>query len=124
MSRKIKQAFERGDLFSNKCPSREVMKAVTNKWGGLIILALSHGETKRFSELRRQIQGISEKMLIQNLRTLEEMGFVHREAYDVIPPYVEYSLTPLGMELSHYVLDLKEWIEVNIFKIFGEEVFG
>lgn len=122
MSRKIKISFEKGDLFSESCPSREVLKSVTNKWGGLIILALSHGETKRFSELRRQISGVSEKMLIQNLRTLEEYGFIKRVAYDIIPPYVEYSLTPLGLEISPYVLDLSEWVENNLLKILKKNI--
>lgn len=117
MARKIKQAFDKGDLFSDQCPSRDVLKKVTNKWGGLIILALSNGEVKRFSELRRQIKGISEKMLIQNLRDLEEYGLIERVAYDVIPPYVEYSLTQIGLELSDYVLDLSEWIENNLNRL-------
>lgn len=109
--------FEKGDLFSDKCPSRDILKHVTSKWALLIFLALSDGEIKRFSELRRKISGISEKMLGQTLKSLEEDGFVKRVAYEVVPPYVEYSLTKVGIELSTRVINLTDWIEENIVKL-------
>ena len=110
---KLKQKFDRGDLFSDQCPSREVLSHVTSKWGVLIFFALSEGEVKRFSELRRQIKGISEKMLTQTLKLLEQDEFILRTPYDVIPPYVEYSLTKKGLEVAKHVIGLAEWIEAN-----------
>jgi DNA-binding HxlR family transcriptional regulator len=94
------------------CPSRIVLDHVTSKWGVLVLIALSGG-TLRWGELRRQVQGISEKMLAQTLRTLEGDGFVHREAQPVIPPRVDYSLTGRGRELSGLLLPLMEWIVAN-----------
>src|ERR1700691_896062 len=94
------------------CPSRIVLDHVTSKWGVLVLIALSGG-TLRWGELRRQVQGISEKMLAQTLRTLEGDGFVHREAQPVIPPRVDYSLTGRGRELTGLLLPLMEWIVAN-----------
>ena len=94
------------------CPSRIVLDHVTSKWGVLVLIALSSG-TLRWGELRRHVQGISEKMLAQTLRTLERDGFVHREAQPVIPPRVDYSLTDRGRELAALLLPLMEWIVAN-----------
>ncbi len=106
----------RGDVFSNKCPSREVLKHVTSRWGVLVLIAL-HEETLRFSELRRKICGVSEKMLSQTLQWLESDGLVERHAYPVVPPHVEYTLTPLGKEVEQHVAALADWIEGNIDRI-------
>lgn len=75
------------------CPSRLVLEHVTSRWGVLVLAALLE-RSYRFSELRREIGGVSEKMLAQTLQTLERDGFVHRDAKPVIPPRVDYSLTP------------------------------
>lgn len=106
----------RGDVFSDACPSREVLRNVTSRWGVLILVAL-RGGTHRFSDLRRKIKGISEKMLAQTLQTLEQDGFVLRVAHPVIPPHVEYSLTPVGQEVSQRVEDLANWIEQSLPQI-------
>src|SRR3954466_4482244 len=98
------------DVFSPDCPSRLVLEHVTSRWGVLVLAALIDG-TRRFSELRRTVGGVSEKMLAQTLQTLERDGFVHREAYPVIPPRVEYSLTPLGKEAADQVWGLARWAE-------------
>src|SRR5689334_25335395 len=90
------------------CPSRTVLEHVTSKWGVLILVALVDG-TLRWSELRRRIQGVSEKMLAQTLQTLEADGLVHREARPVIPPHVDYSLSSLGSDLVKRLLPLLEW---------------
>jgi DNA-binding HxlR family transcriptional regulator len=97
-------------VFAANCPSRTVLDHVTSKWGVLILLALSDGTLLRWSELRRRIEGVSEKMLAQTLRTLETDGLVARDAKPVVPPYVEYSLTPLGTELAQRLLPLMDWI--------------
>lgn len=94
------------------CPSRTVLDHVTSKWGVLVIIALSDG-THRWSALRRVVQGVSEKMLAQTLRTLEADGLVHREARPVVPPHVEYRLTDRGHELAAHMLPLMGWITAN-----------
>lgn len=103
----------KGDLFAEKCPSRQVLNHVTSRWGVLILVALMEG-THRFSQLRRRIGGVSERMLAQTLQYLENDGFILRTAYPVVPPHVEYSLTPLGREVSGRVKVLADWIEDNI----------
>ena len=106
----------RGNLFAEKCPSRQILTHVTSRWGVLILVALLDG-THRFSELRRRIGGVSERMLSQTLQWLEADGFVLRIAYPVVPPHVEYSLTPLGREISEQVRQLTDWIEENLGRI-------
>lgn len=109
----LAERLARGDVFAEACPSREVLRNVTSRWGVLILVAL-RGGTHRFSDLRRKINGISEKMLAQTLQTLEQDGFVLRVAHPVIPPHVEYSLTPVGQEVSQQVEDLADWIERSL----------
>jgi len=92
------------------CPSRVVLDHVTSKWGFLVLLALAEGDAPRWSELRRRVQGVSEKMLAQTLRTLESDGLVARDARPVVPPHVEYSLTPLGTELAVLLTPLMDWL--------------
>lgn len=108
--------MQRGALFSANCPSREVLKHVTSQWGVLVLVALLAG-MHRFSDLRRKVGGVSEKMLAQTLQALESDGFVLRTSYPVVPPHVEYSLTPLGTEVAARVEVLADWIEENIAPI-------
>lgn len=108
--------LELGDLFAEQCPSRRVLKHVTSQWGVLVLVALLAG-THRFSELRRKLGGVSEKMLAQTLKHLEGDGFVLRNALPVIPPHVEYSLTPLGTDVAGHVRTLADWIEANYPRI-------
>lgn len=107
---------KRGELFAVSCPSREVLRHVTSQWGVLVLRALLAG-THRFSDLTRRIEGISEKMLTQTLRALENDGFVRRKSYPVVPPHVEYSLTTLGAAVAEHVDVLAEWIELNLTAI-------
>ena len=104
------------NLYAAECPSREVLDHVTSTWGSLILVLLSK-KTYRFSELRKEIGGISEKMLAQTLQTLEKDGFVNRKAYPVIPPKVEYSLSPLGKEVAARVSELTFWVEKNLKQV-------
>jgi DNA-binding HxlR family transcriptional regulator len=94
------------------CPTRTVLDHITSKWGVLILSALSE-RPRRWGELRRVVQGVSEKMLAQTLRTLEGDGFVRRDAQATIPPRVEYSLTSRGIELAARLRPLMEWIADN-----------
>ncbi|MGE4799154.1 winged helix-turn-helix transcriptional regulator [Yersinia hibernica] len=110
------EQVRRGELLNANCPSREVLKRVTSRWGVLVLIALSN-ETLRFSALRRKIGGVSEKMLAQTLQNLEEDGFVDRIAYPVVPPHVEYKLTPLGREVQEQVEGLALWLEENLPRI-------
>lgn len=103
----------RGDVFADQCPSRAILSHVTSRWGVLVLVALLGG-THRFSTLRRKITGISEKMLAQTLQILEGDGFVERISYPVVPPHVEYNLTPMGQQISKKVEGLADWIELNL----------
>jgi len=119
MSEKMSEKFSRGELLNVNCPSREVLKRVTSRWSVLIFLALRNNRL-RFSELRRAVGGISERMLAQTLRHMEEDGFVERIAYNVVPPHVEYCLTPLGRELEGQVVGLADWLELNVDRILAQ----
>jgi DNA-binding HxlR family transcriptional regulator len=100
------------------CPSRVVLDHVTSKWGVLVLIALAD-RTLRWGELRRAVEGVSEKMLAQTLKTFEQDGLVSRDARPVVPPHVEYSLTPLGVELVGHLLPLMEWLVANAPVILG-----
>lgn len=104
------------DVFDMNCPSRAVMEHLSSRWGVLIQIMLLREGTMRFSELRRAIGGVSEKMLAQTLQTLERDGVVSRFVHPVIPPHVDYSLTELGEQAAravHALFDLiaDRWTE-------------
>ncbi|HEX8539719.1 MAG TPA: helix-turn-helix domain-containing protein [Cystobacter sp.] len=111
-----RKAKEQGNVLAPMCPSRGVLEHVTSRWGVLVLVCLLE-DTHRFSELRRKVGGVSEKMLAQTLHALERDGFVLREAYAVIPPRVDYSLTPLGREVAERVESLVDWIEDNLERV-------
>jgi DNA-binding HxlR family transcriptional regulator len=113
---KLLGKMQRGEVFAVECPSREILKHVTSRWGVLVLVALREG-TRRFSDLRRKIGGVSEKMLAQTLQQLELDGFIDRVSHPVVPPHVEYSLTPLGEDIGKQVESLTDWIEINLPKI-------
>ncbi|KQX59231.1 MULTISPECIES: helix-turn-helix domain-containing protein [unclassified Streptomyces] len=96
-----------------QCPARLVLEHVTSRWGVLILISLRE-RSYRFSELRRHVGGVSEKMLTQTLQTLERDGFVHRDAKPVIPPRVDYSLTALGEEAARQVWELARWTDLRV----------
>ena len=100
----------RGSGGEAMCPHRLVLEHVTSRWGVLVLIRLLE-RSYRFSELRRAVGGVSEKMLAQTLQTLERDGLVHRDAKPVIPPRVDYSLTGLGREAAEQVRDLARWTE-------------
>lgn len=101
------------DVFNRACPSRGIMEHVGSKWGSLILAALRR-EPMRFNALRRTVTGVSEKMLSQNLHTLERDGFVSREVHTTIPPHVEYSLTPLGERVAVKLTELIDLLEATL----------
>lgn len=107
-----------GGIFPAACSSRVLLDHVTSKWGVLVLVSLTDGP-QRWSDLRRRAQGISEKMLAQTLRTLEADGLVHREQQPVMPPRVDYSLTPLGEELAEVMVPMLRWVGRNADAIIG-----
>ncbi|MER6344312.1 winged helix-turn-helix transcriptional regulator [Streptomyces sp. NPDC001595] len=98
------------DVFSKACPSRGTLEHVTGRWGALTLGALHEGSF-RFNELRRRVDGVSEKMLSQTLHALERDGLVHREAQPTNPPRVDYELTPLGREVAERLMGLIQFVE-------------
>jgi DNA-binding HxlR family transcriptional regulator len=99
-----------GNVLAADCPSRGILSHLTNRWGTLVMVALATGP-HRFAELRRRVGGVSERMLSQTLKDLEADGFVLRTAHQVVPPHVDYELTPLGVEAAGLVVALVGWIE-------------
>jgi DNA-binding HxlR family transcriptional regulator len=93
-------------------PVAEILSRIGDKWSVMLVMDL-HGGRKRFSELRRALHGISQKMLTTSLRGLERDGFITRTIYPTIPPKVEYELTDLGRELAIPVRALGEWAMQN-----------
>lgn len=98
------------------CRTRRGLELIADQWTMLVVAALKD-EAKRFSQLHAQIQGISKKMLTQTLRGLERNGLVKRVVYPVIPPMVEYSLTPLGKTLLEPIRALRDWSEKHIEEV-------
>lgn len=112
--------WSRGNVLAPDCPSRPVLQHLTNRWGALAVIVLATG-THRFGALRRKIGGVSERMLAQTLQALEGDGMVNRVAHDVVPPHVEYSLTPLGSEAAAHVVALAALIEGNLPRIMAAQ---
>jgi len=100
-------------IFDTQCEGHQILAKVANKWTILIIYALTQ-DKKRYKDLKQQIFGISSKMLIQNLRNLERTGLVKRDVYPIVPPRVDYSLTPLGKSLAEPLAILGEWAYQHI----------
>lgn len=109
----VEAAMMAGNVLSELCPSRTILRQVTTRWSVLCLIVLNKGEM-RFSDLRRTIGGVSERMLSKTLQDLAGHGLVHRESFPVVPPHVVYSLTPLGREMAARVGLLTGWIEENI----------
>jgi DNA-binding HxlR family transcriptional regulator len=100
-------------VLNAQCQSRLVLDRIADKWTALIIQVLAEG-TKRHGELRRAVTGVSQKMLTQTLRSLEEDGLVKRVVHPVVPPMVEYSLTPLGKTLIEPLEAICRWAEKHL----------
>ncbi|HEX3712506.1 MAG TPA: helix-turn-helix domain-containing protein [Trebonia sp.] len=103
----------RYDVLAEACPTRQVINRIGDRWSLLVLYALDGG-TLRFQELRRAVEGVTQKMLTQSLRLLERDGLVRREVFASVPPHVEYSLTPLGRSLSGRIAPIREWAYENM----------
>ena len=104
------------DAFLAVCPSRRVLDRISDKWVTLVLCALAQGP-QRYSEIARQIAGVSPKMLTQTLRNLERDGLVLREVTPTVPVTVDYEMTPLGHSLYEEIAALKRWSEAHIDEI-------
>jgi DNA-binding HxlR family transcriptional regulator len=104
------------NTLSAYCPSRQLLELIADKWTTLILYMLSL-KTQRYSELQHGIEGISKKMLTQVLRDLEASGLITRKVYAVVPPMVEYNLTPLGATLIPLLGAIKDWAEVHMDEV-------
>jgi DNA-binding HxlR family transcriptional regulator len=103
----------KADVLDANCPSRQILDRIADKWTTLVIHVLDRG-TQRYSDLQRRIGGVSQKMLTQTLRSLERDGLVERRVYPVVPPRVEYSLTPLGRSLVEPLDAISRWAEQHV----------
>ncbi|ATD64161.1 winged helix-turn-helix transcriptional regulator [Neisseria weixii] len=112
--------FNRGYVLSKNCPSRAVLNHLTSRWGTLVMIVLRQG-TKRFSEIRREIEGVSERMLTETLKQLEQDGMLVRKSFDTVPPHVEYTLTDYGMQAAEKIHHLVDWLEENLDGILAQK---
>ncbi|MFI9384057.1 winged helix-turn-helix transcriptional regulator [Kutzneria sp. NPDC052558] len=104
------------DVYLRACPCRDVLDLVANKWTALMFGVLAR-RPHRFGELRREVAGITPKVLTQNLRSLERDGLISRTVYPTTPPSVEYALTPLGRSISAILIALNNWTQDNFDEI-------
>lgn len=104
------------DAYLATCPSRQLLSLLASKWVVLVLSALDD-DAVRYSELRRRIAGVSQKMLTQTLRELERDGLVDREVTPTVPVTVRYSLTATGRSLYAVITPLKAWAEENIHSV-------
>ena len=118
MTNSLKVTDASQTVYSGACPARALLDRIADKWTTLLIGTLSSVDGPlRFGDLRREVTGISQKMLTQTLRDLERDGLVVRRAYPVIPPRVEYSLTPLGRTLEAPMRALSVWAEAHMAEV-------
>ncbi len=110
----------RWNVYDPDCPTRRVLDRIADRWTVLIVGSLQKG-TLRFGELRREVAGISQKVLTQTLRGLERDGIVNRRIYASVPPRVEYSLTPLGRSLAGLLGSVRDWAETNIEAVLSSQ---
>src|ERR1700674_5534525 len=99
-------------LYDSKYPARQVLRVIADTWTPIVLFCLK-GRTRRFNELQRSIPEISKKMLTPTLRKLEQRGLVHRLVHPVVPPHVDYTLTPVGAKFAEAVALLCNWAEKN-----------
>ena len=100
------------EIFTLNCPTQQILDVIGNKWSVIVIYCLAY-QTRRYKEIERKIEGISQKVLTQTLRKLQKNGLVKRTVYPSNPPQVEYSLTPLGETIVEPLSLLAEWSENN-----------
>ena len=117
LQKKLQIFFQGKEEHHEFCPVRDIMDRFGDKWSLLAILNLGYSGKTRFNELKNKIDGISQRMLIVTLRTLERDGLIERKVYAEVPPRVEYDLTLLGHSLLRKILDLAQWASGNVDEI-------
>jgi DNA-binding HxlR family transcriptional regulator len=122
MVRKLIRNRPEPDIFTLDCPTQQILDVIGNKWSVIVIYCLAY-QTRRYKQLERKIEGISQKVLTQTLRRLENNGLVKRQVYPVVPAQVEYSLTPLGETLVEPLSLLAEWSEQYIAEVRQSQSF-
>lgn len=108
------------DVYEERCPTRMLLDRIADKWA-VLILARLRGEPVRFNQLRRDIRGISQKVLSQTLKKLERDGLISRTVFATVPVTVEYALTPLGETLNETVAALARWAEHNMDSVLAAQ---
>ncbi|MDJ0534231.1 MAG: helix-turn-helix domain-containing protein [Xenococcaceae cyanobacterium MO_207.B15] len=116
MVRKLIRNRLEPEIFTLNCPTQQILDIIANKWSVIVLYCLAY-KPRRYKQLERKIEGISQKVLTQTLRRLIKNGLVERKVYPVAPPQVEYSLTPLGETLIEPLAMLAEWSEANFAAI-------
>ncbi|NUF38475.1 winged helix-turn-helix transcriptional regulator [Acinetobacter lactucae] len=109
------------NVFQQHCPARLFFEKIADKWV-LLILNVLEEETQHFNLLKKNIQGISPKVLSQKLKMLERDGFIERKIQDTSPIRVDYSLTSLGKNVAAMAFQLKEWAETNIEQVLAAQI--
>lgn len=109
------------EMYLGACPMRTALGRIADKWTVLIVGLLAEAPVRRFSELKRAIGGISQKMLTQTLRDLERDGLVRRTVFAEVPPRVEYALTPLGRTLCGPIAELAKWASEHIDEVYAAQ---
>lgn len=110
------EAVRTYNAWDARCPSRRLLDLIADKWTTLVLVSLSSGP-KYYSDVRRDVAGISHKMTSQTLRTLERQHFVVRTVYPTVPPRVEYALTPTAETLIPTLLELITWAETHVAEV-------
>ena len=116
----MEKSVGRGNVLASACPSRQILQHLTSRWGALVLVSL-HSVTRRFSELRRAIDGVSERMLTKTLQELEADGMLIRKSYNTVPPQVDYTLTEFGAQASNKMFELVDWLEMNLGNILASQ---
>lgn len=118
----IKEANFEQHLMNEKCPARQILSTIGNKWSILILILLDTKGTVRFNELAKYLEDISSKVLSQALKSLENDGLVTRTVYPEVPPRVEYNLTELSKTLLPHILSLSNWALENMDEIYRNRI--
>lgn len=113
----MKEAKLERHLMNEKCPARQILSTIGDKWSILVLILLDAKGTIRFNELAKYLEDISSKVLSQTLKSLENDGLVNRTVYPEVPPRVEYNLTELSKTLLPHILSLSDWALENMDEI-------